>query len=59
MSSANTETVVGMLDEVVEGLSRRGHEVIRSGFGTESGIAWCTVRDEDGRVYEIRVEAAR
>lgn len=59
MGSANTSTVQGMMAEVVEGLSRRGHNVQDGshyrGDGTNPPSAWVTVEDEDGNAYVVSV----
>ena len=41
-----------MLQEVVEGLSRRGHSI------EDRGPDWILVEDEDGRQFNIHVIAA-
>jgi len=43
---------VDMLQEVVEGLSRRGHSI------EDRGPDWVLVEDENGRLFNIHVIAA-
>jgi len=57
MGSANTSTVSGMLQEIVEGLSRRGHDITERTIVTQER-SWIVVTDDYGYRYRIEVTRA-
>lgn len=57
MGSANTSNIEGMMQEIVEGLSRRGHDITERGIVAREQSS-IVVTDEDGHRYRVEVTRA-
>lgn len=57
MGNANTSTVSGMIQEIIDSLSKRGHDISELAIAPQER-SWIVVTDEDGHRYRVEVTRA-